>query len=459
MHQSPRLRQLNQKHDYPACPSDHQTDIVIVGWGIAWMMTAYFILRNTSLRVTVIEESRLAHGATGHNAGQVAAYFEQPFDEIVAQYGLEMARAWQQALIQGRELLEEVHAQHFSHVTYHPCTGYAGFSCLQDIIVHLRRKHLREGGNVVFDSILVDEHYRFDERIPHEYLTYCTFLPQSKILDLLQTTDTQYIAAGVSAKWTINSALLVHEIALFLTTQFHDRCSIFEHTKLQEATIFPDSAQLLLHSGHPVSAFLLHAEKIILCTNGYRHISLVDAESKNLTTSFRNHTSSLVAHMIGYSLANEPKPAAISYFPTQQSINTANSTAIYYYMTLRPFSGHFPGLVCIGGPEHEMKEDIYSHNDHATSLAMISTLTSFFHKTRLHGSAYIEPTFVWHGLMGYTHNNLRRIGAIPGYRTLLCNLWCNGVGICSSVYGARKIWKLLAGATFDESIFDPPSLS
>jgi glycine/D-amino acid oxidase-like deaminating enzyme len=49
-------------------------------------MTAYMLLMHTSHKVTLIEAKRLAHGATGHNAGQVAAYFEKPFDEIVEEY-------------------------------------------------------------------------------------------------------------------------------------------------------------------------------------------------------------------------------------------------------------------------------------------------------------------------------------------------------------------------------------
>jgi glycine/D-amino acid oxidase-like deaminating enzyme len=44
------------------------------------------LLMHTDLQVTIIESQRLAHGATGHNAGQAAAYFEKPFDEIVQEY-------------------------------------------------------------------------------------------------------------------------------------------------------------------------------------------------------------------------------------------------------------------------------------------------------------------------------------------------------------------------------------
>lgn len=52
---------------------------------------------------------------------------------------------------------------------------------------------------MVFDSILVADGVDL-EGIPHEYKEYITVIEHTYLLDLLQTTDTQYIAAGVSIK-------------------------------------------------------------------------------------------------------------------------------------------------------------------------------------------------------------------------------------------------------------------
>jgi glycine/D-amino acid oxidase-like deaminating enzyme len=41
--------------------------------------------------VTLLESYKIAHGATGHNAGQIVPYFEKPFIEIVEDYGITMA--------------------------------------------------------------------------------------------------------------------------------------------------------------------------------------------------------------------------------------------------------------------------------------------------------------------------------------------------------------------------------
>ena len=85
---SPWLAQLNRTR--PAIPlsENRTTDIVIVGGGIAGAISAYFTLRDTQEQVIVIEADRVAHGATGHNAGQITSYFERPFESLVKEFGL-----------------------------------------------------------------------------------------------------------------------------------------------------------------------------------------------------------------------------------------------------------------------------------------------------------------------------------------------------------------------------------
>lgn len=65
--------------------------MVIVGGGIAGVVTAFFTLRDTNKTVILLEADKIAHGATGHNAGQLASYFERPLWELVEEFGLELA--------------------------------------------------------------------------------------------------------------------------------------------------------------------------------------------------------------------------------------------------------------------------------------------------------------------------------------------------------------------------------
>lgn len=104
---SPWIDQL-QDIDYPALGQNTKTDIVVIGGGIAGVSTAYQILTQTDLCVSLVEAKKIARGATGHNAGQVVLYFEKPFREITEQYGLEMAIDGQKSLFRGFEILEDI---------------------------------------------------------------------------------------------------------------------------------------------------------------------------------------------------------------------------------------------------------------------------------------------------------------------------------------------------------------
>jgi glycine/D-amino acid oxidase-like deaminating enzyme len=66
---SPWIKQLKRSRPVQALSGNLTTDIVIVGGGIAGIMTAYFTLRDTDKSVVLIDADKIAHGATGHNAG------------------------------------------------------------------------------------------------------------------------------------------------------------------------------------------------------------------------------------------------------------------------------------------------------------------------------------------------------------------------------------------------------
>lgn len=446
---SPRLWQIQERNPYVVDDPHHATDVCIVWWGIAWVMTAYMLLMHTSLRVTIVESGRLAHGATWHNAGQAAAYFEKPFDEIVAEYGYDQAWAGQEALIAGRELLEEIILQEQLTVPYEQSTWYAAWSSLDDLIEHLRRKHLRDAWWVVFDSILVSKVIE-EEEIPHLYKEYVTFVTPEKLANLLQTDDTQYIAAWVSVKWTVNSALLCEELVLVLRTRFHERFQVAEHTHVHDIN-FEDVTPLLQVQTDKKQHAYWYADYVILCTNGYKNFTLT-WKSKSLTERFTESRYWIVGYMIWAFFDWSVKSTCISYFPTAwESLVSGNGWDIYYYMTVRHFSDRW--LVCLWWPEKSLESISYEIDKHVISRKDHQNMVDFLQRTR-RVTSISHADFTWHGLMWYTKTGIREIWFDPYEDRLIYNLWCNGVGICSSVYGAWKIMKLLQWEMFSPSIFD-----
>jgi len=94
---SPWLEQLDA--DSLPRPLDRScsTDVVVIGAGIAGVATTFYTLRDTSADVVLIERTRVGRGATGHNAGQLATYFERPLCDLVDNYGFDAAIAAQRA--------------------------------------------------------------------------------------------------------------------------------------------------------------------------------------------------------------------------------------------------------------------------------------------------------------------------------------------------------------------------
>ncbi|MBP7057276.1 FAD-binding oxidoreductase, partial [Candidatus Gracilibacteria bacterium] len=64
---SPWIQELDRQRIAAILQEHMDGEVAVIGGGIAGMTTAYYLLRETSEHVTLIEADRIAHGATGHN--------------------------------------------------------------------------------------------------------------------------------------------------------------------------------------------------------------------------------------------------------------------------------------------------------------------------------------------------------------------------------------------------------
>jgi glycine/D-amino acid oxidase-like deaminating enzyme len=72
---SPWIQQLKRTRHVARIKENTVADVAIIGGGIAGISTAYFTLKHTDKKVLLVEAGKIAHGATGHNAGQIVSYF------------------------------------------------------------------------------------------------------------------------------------------------------------------------------------------------------------------------------------------------------------------------------------------------------------------------------------------------------------------------------------------------
>ncbi len=451
---SPWITQLKRKLPSHTLKENKKTHIAIVGGGIAGIASAYYILKHTDRDVLLLEGDKIAHGATGHNAGQVVSYFERQLSGLVKEYGLELAADAQKAVNSAWNLLEQIFVNTNIKTPFAQFTGYAGCQDLDEILVHLENNWYSREVAINMEPLVISEEFLDKKRIPEKYNGLYSLVPHIDVLSLLQTKDSRYIAALSARKGCMNSALFCEEILEYLVEHYKKRFEFFEHSHVKEVCLDNGFAQL------KVGEFEVVADRVVLCTNGFEKFKITNRVGKDINTKFHHLVNGAVGYMAAYLEEHTMPPVAISYLPKTNTASSAMENDPYFYLTRRTFEleeNQKDSLICIGGPEVLMEDtNKYSKEEHSYPEEAQKVIDEFLHQTYMFApKGEIKYQYKWHGLMGYTPNGLRCIGPEPLNPVLLYNLGCNGVGILPSIYGGRKIAQFINGENIKRSIFDP----
>ncbi len=239
---SPWLHQLDVERVPYILSQDSAADVVIVGAGIAGIATAFEILTTTQKSLLILERSRLAHGATGHNAGQVVGHFERGLKSLVDEFGLAPAIAGQQAIEGAWETLHHMYRTAGLDIPFFEFVGHTGFTSEAQVLLRLENNRLRVKGGLEPELLEIADSAQFVARIPPHYADLYTVVPSSTIQHLLETERTDFVAVLSYRKGCINSALFCEEMVRFFVRRYHDRCTLFEHTPAHKIILRHDSA-------------------------------------------------------------------------------------------------------------------------------------------------------------------------------------------------------------------------
>ncbi|MEK7185322.1 MAG: FAD-binding oxidoreductase, partial [Patescibacteria group bacterium] len=434
---------------------DIEIDVAIVGAGIAGLSTAFFILKNTDKKVALLERFKMAHGATGHNAGQVVSYFERGFASLVDEFGLELASEGQKAIEDAWELLYEMYTDAGLDIPFTRFLGHAGLSGVDQVLLHLKNNSLRVKGGLNPEQMLISETTDFLNEIPEEYKNLYAIAPQEKILTMLETDVTDFVAVLSYQKGCVNSALFCEGILLYLLKKYPDRFVLYEHTPVNKIILHDSDA--LIDGGK----YTVTAKRVVLCTNGFESLAIFNKNGLDINTKFHHLVHGTVGYMSGYLEKMKKPPIAISYL-TNPDDSTDDP---YFYLTRREYEYEKEkdlSLISIGGPEAPVEDIKFYSHDNDFPEEMVEKIDEFVR--RVHSpEKKIDYIFTWHGLMGYTKNGVRLVGPEPKNSLLMYNLGCNGVGILPSIYGGQRIADFISGkiseknsADSSRSIFDVP---
>lgn len=465
---SPWLHQLNRTRETVVLDKNLETDLLIIGAGIAGVTTAYTLLRDTQHDVVLIDCNLVGHGASGHNAGQLTTYFERPLSDIASQFGVDLTCEAQKDVESAWMELDTIKEEVNLKTPIYKFMGYAGMTQLSQVLLRLADNMIRYDGGIPIEKMLISEDFEFLEHIPTVFSHLYEITSKENIKKMLETENDDYVAMLVYPKGATNSAKICEELTEWMLETYKGRFHVYEKTPANVIMLEKESAltEIVLNKNEmlpdsTVPDFTILSKKIILCTNGFEGFKIINNVGKDIDTKFHHQVNGRINFMSAYLDSLEKDPVAISYFPKNSSIHAAKDTITgeqYFYITRRPHmhEGVEMALISTGGPERILEEgEMYNRNDLCEVWAEQDIDTFLKDNYKKYPGEKVEYHFCWHGLLGYTNTGLRLIGEEPLNRTLLYNLGCNGVGIMPSIYGAKRIAHIVLDIPQPPSIFDP----
>ncbi len=446
---SPWLKQLARTRPIARTESINDTDFVIVGGGIAGVTTAYYLLLNTDKNICLLEGDKIAHGATGHNAGQLVLDFERPLSDLVKQFGFDLVMSSIRHLEHSWVLVEEILETIQKDVPMSTFFQSVGYTTYDQLIISLEESFLRKQANLHSYEVFVKKDIAFKEEDFEKYNSFINFVDDEVVLELLESKDNKYIAVSQTKAGCGNSALLTEKIIEYLLENYSERFVLAENTPVQEVVLFDNNSIIKIPQGE------LKSQKVILCTNGFENITLTNKVGGDIDTKFHHNVEGYVGYMAAYTDSLGRNPTALTYYNTQST----NPDDPYFYLTRRPYdlekNNPKSNLVSVGGPGIWLPDSTHYQKTNPYPEEIEKSIREFINQTYIHAPQDTEYLFMWHGLMGFTKDYLRLIGYEPCNKTLLYNLGCNGVGLLTSIYGGYRISKILSGQKVEASIFDP----
>jgi glycine/D-amino acid oxidase-like deaminating enzyme len=421
----------------------------VIGAGIAGVSTAFFLLRDTDVRVALIERDRAGRGATGHNAGQLTTYFERPLHELVDTYGFDRAIAAQRGIDQAWQLLDTMVAESGATVPIDRFIGHMGMFTLDHVTVHLRSIQLRRQGGLEAPTCVVADDAPFLAAIPDEFADLYSVVSADQVRQLLGVGESKYCAATSDWKGCANGALLVQQVLDHLDEQYPERFTFADGTGVDRVVLGRHDA-VVTAGGNRVEA-----SRVVICTNGFVDHVIENSVGDAIDPRMQHRVAGDVGYMVGFIDPTVRAPAATSFIRNE----VIGGETPYVYVTARPYESPLEAgmLTCIGGPEVMLEDaDVYD----ATLGVPVEVIDEVDRDVlaivcpdRRPGSPY---DYAWHGLMAYTASRVRLIGVEPRNPVLMYNLGCNGVGFLPSIFGGHRIALLVGGRRLEPSIFDPP---
>lgn len=417
---SPWIKEMDDRPMGEPLADDERTDIVIVGAGIAGTSTAYYLLQESDLRVSLLERTKVGYGASGRNGGQGIASVERSFKDLMGTHpGAEIASMLND-IDQGHRMVDEICRHIGLEDGLFKTTIWTGLSSLLEIQRQLEEMRLRAQYGAPIHPLMIDKETIPLVEIDPGLADMVSTTTTSKLKEVLCTRD-RYIAAYPAPASLANSGRISQTIARHLLENYPDRFVLHEESPVTSIS-FTDAVKARSQEGS------VTADAAVICTNGYPPPEIESYEVPLISRSLRRYVASMVAHTSEENNA----PGAFTYFheegdPEQEP---------YFYLTRRSFLLNGKDLVTVGGPQQPISEELDHGAEYPSGIyARIDGFLSRSYPRKLRE----EEMMCWNGPMGYTQDGMRLVGQDPQVPGLWYNTACNGIGFLPSIVGGWRV--------------------
>jgi len=348
--------------DRPALTNDYETDVVIVGGGMAGLTCAQELLTGGK-RVVLLEAEFCGSGASGKTSGFITPDSEIELSSLVEQHGPEKAKRMWEFVLSGVERIRE------NIITHHFTCDYA----VQDSLFIANSAHKTK--------------YPRREHHARQALDYTSTFYERNTLANIIGSRSYTGAVRYPNTFGINSYLYCQALAAHLITQ---GAHIFEHSRVQEINA----------EGVRTSAGYVRAQQIIVCADRFiPDLGVAKQEIYHVQT-FLGITRPLDDAQVR------------TIFPTDRMM-VWDTDLVYNYFRITG-----DNRLLIGGGDVLYT---YAHSE-AVQVDRFARRLEAYMRKKFPTLTLDELEYVWPGMLGVSKDLLPIMGADPRYG----NIWYVG---------------------------------
>ena len=367
-----------------------ETDVLIVGGGIAGVSAAYWCNKeDPNMKVTIVDKGRLGAGATGRNAGFITCGSVEHFNRLVERWGQDRAMdIWRFSEI-NLELLKDEIIQGDTNLEFRDDGTFSLASTEQEL------HELGETADLMAKNDISVEK-----------------LSQSDIESRLGVVN---FVGGIKylKDASVNPIKLIEKIKAQTTADFIPNVEVFDFDTQSDGTVLvkTDKQQI-------------RASVVIMATNGY-------------SASLHKYFSDKIYPTRGQILSTEP-------------VEQFMEGACYANFVLDYFRQLEDGRVLIGGFRQIEKESEVGYSDHITDP--IQNALYEFLQTYIPRLENKKITHRWSGIMGFAADGQPLVGALQDQPQVFFTGGFTAHGLGLAFHAGKCVTNLMFGRDIPEFI-------